>query len=370
VVFTLCFVVTVAHLYVANVDTVAANLGGRAALEVTSNAAQPVPAPDVAQLPGVTKVTGASATDVRVLTAGSDAFRDVTLVGIGADGALIDHGTPPIVATAAGVPKAAVYQRVASDPTLVVVGADADTSAQNSLDHRAPRVGDTLELSDPVTGRVRPVRVAGLVANARYEGVDHIYASESLAAQLHGAPPAQNLLFVETAPGTNNDTVSAVIDGTHLENGTYARSFHRLAEDRLGAQQQFLDILGGYAALGLISGAIALAVAMIDRVRERSRQLAMLRAIGCRPSVLRRALRIEAAIIGIGATLAGALTATLLAWRVATTGALGQALTFTAPDATLALIVVAVVLSAIGAATVAARRAGRLEPAGALRAEE
>jgi putative ABC transport system permease protein len=192
----------------------------------------------------------------------------------------------------------------------------------------------------------------------------------STTSSLHGAGVVKNLLYVETAPGTNNDTVAAIVDGTHLSNGAYARSFRRLASDRLGAQQKFLNILSGYTALGLLAGAAALAVAMIDRVRERRRQLAMLRAIGSRRSTLRRALRVESSLIGLEGTIAGAATAALLAWRLAKTGSLGDSLEFSLPGLALGAILATAFVSALLATTVAARRAGRLDSAAALRTEE
>ena len=368
VVFTLCFVLTVAHVYAGNADAVGRRLGGRAALEVTSNPAQPVAIHDVAQLAGVTSVSSASPLDVHLLGLGAGSVNDVTLIGV--TNALINLGAPPIIVSAPGLSAISLYQRVASDPTLVVVGADLNTTSQENLDRHALHPGDTFQLQDPTNGVMRRVHVAGVIADARYQGIDHIYGSESLVTALHTGPVPQSILYVETAPGTNNDTVAAIIDGNHLRNGAYARSFHRLASDELSAQEQFLNILAGYAALGLVAGALALGVAMTDRVRERRHQLATLRAIGLRPATLRRALRVEAALIGLEAALAGALTATLLTWRLAHTGALGQPFSFTVPSATLTLIVAVVLLSALAATTLAGRRAARLKPATALRVDQ
>jgi ABC-type antimicrobial peptide transport system permease subunit len=365
VVFTLCLVVTMAHLYAGSVDSVAAQLGGNAALEVTSNGAQPVPVKDVRELPGVTRVVGASSLDTHVLAGGSQSFADVTLVGVSP--ALVGHGTPPV---AVGPSSASTYARVMANPDLVLVGADLRTTPQNTLDHHTPRVGEKLSLQDPTTGVTRTVTVAGLVAAARYEGVDHVYAAAPLLDTLHAAPVVQNVLYVETSPGTNNDTVAAIVDGTHLPNGAYARSFHHLADDRLSAQQRFLNLVSGYTALGLLGGAAALAVAMIDAVRERRRQLATLRALGFRRSTLRRAARVEALVIGLEGTIAGALTAALLSWRLAATGAIGESTPFSLPGGLLIAIVVIALATALAATTVAARRAARLQPAGALRASE
>jgi putative ABC transport system permease protein len=368
VVFTLSLVVTVAHLYSGNVATVARDLGGGTDLEVTSNPAQPVDAHDVIALPGVDHVASASALDAHLTAAGSASTNDVALIGVSA--ALVGHGTPQVAVTAPDLRGRDLYQLVASDPSLVVVGADLRTTPQNTLDHHPPHVGDTLLIEDPTTGIIGKVRIAGLVADARYAGVDHVYGSDALIRGIHSGAVPQNVLFVETEPGTDNDVLAAIIDGTHVGNGAYARSFHRLANDRLSAQQQFLNILAGYSALGLLAGAAALAVAMIDRVRERTRQLAMLRALGCRRTTLRRALRVEASIIGLEGTIAGVGAAALLSWRLATTGSLGAALDFDLPYVVLVVIVVIALLSALAATTVAARRAARLQPATALRAEE
>ena len=214
VVFTLCLVVTIGHVYAGSVDTVAAQLGGNAALEVTSNAAQPVPAKDVRELPGVTRVVGAPSLDAHVLTTGSQSFADVTVVGVST--ALVGHGTPPIAVGARGG-----YARLLADPGLVLVGTDFHTTPQNTLDHRTPHAGDRLTLQDPTTGLTRTVTIAGLVTAARYEGIDHVYRAPRCSTTLHAAPVVQNVLYVETQPGTNNDTVAAIIDGTHLPNGAY-----------------------------------------------------------------------------------------------------------------------------------------------------
>ena len=158
--------------------------------------------------------------------------------------------------------------------------------------------------------------VAGLVSQARWAGADHVYAARAVADALAAAAAPTNLLYVETAAGTNNDTVAAIVDGTHLPNGAYPRSFTRLARDTLSAQRQFLDIGAGYATVGLIADLAAMAVLMIDRVRERRRQIAMLRALGFRGRTVSRAFRVEAVVIAGEGIVAGLVTGLVLAWRL------------------------------------------------------
>src|SRR5437773_421908 len=119
--------------------------------------------------------------------------------------------------------------------------------------------------------------------------------------QLLGTRATSNLLFVETNEGVNNDVLAAGVDGTHLANGAYARSFERLARESVSTRRQFLDVSAGYAAIGLVAALAGIAIVMIDRVRERRRQFSTLRAFGCRAATVSRSCRVETAVIALEA---------------------------------------------------------------------
>jgi putative ABC transport system permease protein len=365
-IFTLTLLVTIAQFYGHDVSSVARDLGGSAAIEVTSDATRPVPVGDVAGLAGVTHVTATSATDAQMLLGGG-LPTPMTLVGF--DGTFAEHGAPRVdgAASAAGD---ATMQQVATDPTKVIVGRDLDADEASGLPGAVLRVGERVRLRDPLTGITRAVTVAGLVNEARFAGSDHVFASQNLASQLNRGPAPMNLLYVQTAPGTNNDVVAAIVDGTHLPNGAYARSFERLANDNLSAQREFLGIGAGYATIGLLASLAGIGVVMVDRVRERRRQIAMLRAIGVRDSVMRRALRVESALLALRGTIIGLVAGSVLAWRLGAGDALGRHLPFSLPLVPIAVIVVAVVAASLIATSAPARRAGRLSPAAVLRGDE
>ena len=188
--------------------------------------------------------------------------------------------------------------------------------------------------------------------------------------QLLGTRATSNLLFVETNEGVNNDVLAAIVDGTHLANGAYARSFERLARESVSTRRKFLDVSAGYAAIGLVAALAGIAIVMIDRVRERSRQISTLRALGCRAATVSRACRVEAAVIAFEGTIIGTVCGLLLTWRLSANGGLGQRLPFDIPVISLLLIAAVVVATSLAAATAPARRAARLEPAAILRADD
>lgn len=375
VIFTFTFLVTIGQLYRDDTNDLARRLGGNSTIEITSNPADPIPPLDIAHVPGVDHVAATVATPAQLQTgaanrvaAASGNALDVTLVGF--DDAFIGHGSPPLATTASQRPDASVYRAVAEDPSTALVGADLNADRVSGFAAGRLRIGDRIILRNQATGIARTLTVAGLVTAARYGGSDHLYVARTVVDQLLGGGARPNLLFVETHPGVNDDVLAAVIDGTHLANGTYARSFRRLARDGLSTRQQFLDISSGYTAIGLVAGLAGIAILMSDRVRERRDQISILRAFGFPAATLSRALQVETATIAIGATIVGALSALLLTWRLSTNGGLAQPLRFRLPVLTI-LVLTAIVLTASLLATWrAARRAARLPPAAALRAHD
>jgi putative ABC transport system permease protein len=194
--------------------------------------------------------------------------------------------------------------------------------------------------------------------------------ARSLLDDLLGKPAVSNLLFVDTEPGTNASVLAAIIDGTHLQNGTYARSFVRLARESDSAQEQFLDISAGYAAVGLVAAIIAVGIVMIDRVRERRRQIASLRALGASAVTVRRSVRIETGLIALAGMLSGVVCGVLLTWRFDRIDAFAAARGIYVPVVPLVAAVAIVLIASTLAATSAARGLARLQPARVLRANE
>jgi putative ABC transport system permease protein len=367
VLFTLALLVTIAHMYENDVDDAAQRLGGGSTVEITSNPENPVPVTDVRNSDGVATVAATAAASLRLDTKANPIAVPEEVVGVGFDNSFIGNGAPPLAARGGVASDEAVYRLVAGDPTKVILGRDLDTDVVSGFPGGRPHVGDVVNVRDLATGSTRALTVAGIAKTTRYNGVAHIYLSRSAVDGLVGGTAAANLLFVRTTPGTNDDTLAAIIDGTHLPNGAYARSFVRLARETLDTQQQFLNVAAAYAAVGLIAALIGIGVLMTDRVRERRGEIAMLRALGFRSRTIGRAFRVETLVIALEGTLIGAISGLLLANRLGTSGGLGAPLAFTVPLVQLLGIIAAVLATSLFAASVAARRAARLRPAQALR---
>jgi ABC-type lipoprotein release transport system permease subunit len=325
---------------------------------------------DVRSASGVAAVAEAAAVDLRLTTSPDATAMPEDATAVGFDDTFVGHGSPPLAERAPGLTSDdAAFRLVARDATKVVVGADLDADAVSGFVATRPHLGDVVRVRDPESGATRTLTVAGIAHATRYDGRPHIYLARSAVDTFSSTDAGSNLLFVQTTPGTNDDTLAAIIDGTHLQNGTYARSFVRLARETLSTREQFLDVAAAYAAVGLVAVLLGIAVLMTDRVRARRRQTAMLRALGFPRRSLVRASRIEALAIMLEGCFVGVLSGLLVAGLLVSSDRLGTSLSVAVPFASLSAVVIAVLAASSLAAGLATSRASHRLPAAALRDE-
>ena len=134
---------------------------------------------------------------------------------------------------------------------------------------------------------------------------------------------------------------------------------------RTGGTSLFTGILGGFSAFALALGALGVFSVMSYMVAERKREFGIRMALGAsRRDVLRLVLGRATFIVAIGAVVSiiGTLAVTRSAFREMAELAVTDALLWISVAALLAFV-------ALGASVLPARRATRVEPAVALRAE-
>jgi putative ABC transport system permease protein len=229
------------------------------------------------------------------------------------------------------------------------------------------KVGGAATVRDAITGQSIELTIVGVVDQSRYDGADHIYLSRPLSDRLFGTRSVSNLLFASTAPGTDNDALAAAINGRYVASGADATSFHRLVNDSFAVQNEFLMLIRGYVALGLLVGIAGLGVVMVRSVRERRREVGVLRALGFSSVAVRRAFLAESSFIAAEGIGIGTILALITAWRLVNSGNFGTGTAFTIPWLPVALLVVVTFAASLLATAAPAIQASRIRPAVALR---
>ena len=167
------------------------------------------------------------------------------------------------------------------------------------------------------------------------------------------------------------DQLAATINADFILNGADAESFQARVQRFLDRQTGFYRLLGGYLALGLLIGVAGLGVTLVRAVRERRREIGMLRSMGFTRSGVRRMFVFEAMYITLSGVLVGVGLGAVTAHQVIIySNAFSRPLAFVLPTAALIGIVAVTVAWAGLAALIPAHRAAKLVPADALRIAE
>jgi putative ABC transport system permease protein len=226
-------------------------------------------------------------------------------------------------------------------------------------------VGQKVTLRDPRSGRSKDLTVAA-IADASFIA-PFAYVSRTTVDELFGQQAVSDLLFVDVRDGADGPAIADELDARYLANGADAATFTSLVEENLQVQLQFFRLMQGYIALGLLVGIAGLGVVMVRAVRERRRQVGVLRSLGFERGQVRRAFLAEAGFIAALGVFTGTSLSLVVAWRLVGTEAFGEGLPFNVPIGEVALVVVLTMAFSLLATAAPAQQASTIRPAVALR---
>ena len=126
-------------------------------------------------------------------------------------------------------------------------------------------------------------------------------------------------------------------------------------------------MMRAYLALGLVIGVAGIGVIMVRAVRERRRQVGVLRALGFEAKAVRSSFVVESAFVAVEGVLVGVILALITAYSMTLTDEFGGGLEFTIPVFSIAVLVLGTLLFTLIATAAPARAAAKIQPAVALR---
>ncbi|MEU2630826.1 FtsX-like permease family protein [Kitasatospora sp. NPDC007106] len=269
----------------------------------------------------------------------------------------------------------AVWDALATHPDYVVLDNFFGHTGGPSGRFYAP--GDTLTLTDPVTGRAEPKTIAGVLTSglAFYPGTGSSATVYPLvmgeqAVRTQFGPQAQTAAaLIRTTPGTSPEDLAGQLQGSHLSASLVATPIAADVHRLFAANTAFFRLMQGFLALGLLIGITGLGVVMVRAVRERRRTIGVLRALGCQARTVERSFLWESGLVALEGTLLGAALGVLTTWLMyqkssAFTGLDGG---FPVEWAQIAVLAALTLAASLLAAAGPARRAARIRPALAVR---
>lgn len=363
VIFTLTFLSVFSHLFAAQAPTFARDTAAGYDVLVDSNYSNPVPRQVVLDQPGVESIASIDTAYPMWETADTDEPQRWSISGV--DEAVLAHGIPKLNDR---LPKfaddKAVWNAVLTDPSLVILSnffLQQGGPPEGGLD-----VGDKVTLINPVTKQSTKLTVAGKVdSDFIFSGP---YVSKKFAESfLTDVTPSR--YYVKVKPGVDADTFADEITGKLITYGVDAQTFKARIGEALETQQGFMSLMQGYLGLGLVIGIAGLGVVMVRAVRERRRQIGMLRAMGFSSKLVRQAFLVEATFLAVQGIILGTVLALVTSYNMLTNSSTfgGDSINFEIPFTNIAVVSVIALVASLAAANFPARQAAKIRPAVALR---
>lgn len=290
---------------------------------------------------------------------------------VGADGTAVASGGAPSFAVGLDP----------DDPTVDVGRGERPSAPGEIAVERTTLASSGLDVGDRTTlvagGTPQPVTVVGEVdLDAPTGGATIVFLDVATATTAFAPDGLVDTLTVYAEPGATEDELVAAIaptlDGTAAEvvTGDSLRADARAdIEEALGFVETFLLI---FAGISLFVGAFLIANTFTMSVRERLRELALLRALGASPTQVFASVLVQAAVVGVVGSLAGVVAGLGLVRLLRTVlASQGMILSGAIPlrPATVTVALVTGTLMSVLAAIPPARQAALTPPVQAMRDE-
>jgi putative ABC transport system permease protein len=364
VVFTMVFLSSMSASFLGQIQNFTAKEAGGFDLIVDASQSNPPEPERLASLEGVDEVAALFKGQALYRPDGFSQPEPWPVTG--ANSELVRVGPPELEERPPGFDRdAEVWSRLLEDPHTAVID-NFFLQTGGGPPEGIVEPGDTMKVIDPVTGAAVERRVIGVLSSdSTYAGV---FMSQRSVAQIlaERAVPAR---FYVKAAGTESQARDLGIEmqGRFIRNGVEARTFRELVEEQFDLQLQFFNLMQGYLALGLLVGIAGLGVVMIRSVRERRREIGVLRSLGFPSSKVRIAFLLESGFVALEGTLVGSVLALVTASQLMDHGDFGEGIAFVIPWISVIVLTSSALLASLLATTWPAQQASRIAPAVALR---
>jgi putative ABC transport system permease protein len=380
-VFTLVLITVIGNLISAGTDAEVRNASGGFGVRADFNPSAPVGDPATAFTSGrfagtVAAVAPLTVSGAKVTNLIKGRTDPIDVIVVGADPTLSQAGLFPLSRRLGRLgDDPAVWRAVQSDPGYVILDnfLGQEGGGPGSITYQP---GDTLTVTDPATGKAEPKTIAGVLKSGQgFYGVGNtgfvspIIMSQAAARAQFGSGAKLASAMVKPAAGVTDQALAADLQGQYLPEGLVATQIRDQVERGFAANRGFFQLMQGFLALGLIVGIAGLGVVMVRAVRERRRNIGVLRALGFQSHTVQRAFLTESTFVALEGIVLGAalsiVTSYLLFKNDEELNASGVG--FPIPWASVVVLVAAAALASILATVWPARQASKIRPAVALR---
>jgi putative ABC transport system permease protein len=358
VMFILVYISVLSHMFSGQVDGFTRDVSGDYNALVKWNAGNPIDVDELAARPGVTSAAPLTQAIARITPKGEAEPHDWFMSSI--DSRFIDGGAPKLEALGDFDNDEAAYQALLADPNAVMV--DSFFLSDNGPPSAAVSIGDTITVTDPVSGRSKELTVIA-------ESADDMLFNGGLMnpdamREIFGARAVPNRAYLTA---DDPEALAASLEADYFDRGAEADSIRNLVDTQVQQQNQFFGLMRSFLAVGLIIGIAGIGVIMVRAVRERRRQIGILRSLGFAADSVSSSFAVEAGFLAIEGTLIGVLLGFVCTWSITKSDDFGEGFQWGVPWVAILVLVAITLIGSLLATLGPARSAAKIRPSVALR---
>jgi putative ABC transport system permease protein len=365
VIFTMTFIAVLSAVFGGQVDTATRDAAGGFDITATASQSNPPTVGQIRSVDGVENVAALRRSDA-ILFQPRGFVEPEPWFATGIDEKFASLGGPLLSEYNKDRfdSENAVWEELIADPDAMVVPSfflqQGGGPPENLVE-----LGDKVAVVDPVTGTQTSRTIIGITDND-FTFAGSYMSNDSLNEALGGRVPISRF-EIETTDVVNVDEVATRVQGALVENGVEADSFRSIVEENLSANLQFFRLMQAYLALGLIVGIAGLGVVMIRAVRDRRREIGVLRSLGFVPQRVRRAFLLESGFVALEGILVGSILALVTSSQLVENGDFGETAVWVIPWVQVTIVWASAFVASLLAAAWPAQKASKIAPAVALR---
>lgn len=358
VVFILVYISVLAHMFGGQVDSFAQEVSGEYNALVKWNGANPISADELADQSGVRAVAPLTQVAAEITPKGETDSTDWFMSAI--DDRFVSGGPPALEGLGAFDSDSDAYRALLANPNAVMV--DSFFLSDNGPPSAAVGVGDVITVTDPVSGRSKDLTVIA-------ESADDILFNGGLMnadamREIFGDRAVPNRAYVAA---TDPEALAASLEADFFDRGAEADSIRNLVDEQVKQQNQFFGLMRSFLAVGLIIGIAGIGVIMVRAVRERRRQIGVLRALGFEADSVSSSFAVEAGFLAIEGTLIGVLLGFVCSWSITKSDDFGEGFVWGVPWLAIGVLIAITLVGSLIATFGPARSAAKIRPSVALR---
>jgi putative ABC transport system permease protein len=262
------------------------------------------------------------------------------------------------------------WEALAEDPNLAILTFPYNGEG-NFLARPELGAGDTLRLSDPVSGREVEKKIVGRIKDPggfTLGVINGVIVGEGARGEFPGLQ-TQETFLLRLREGADTVAVGRELKKEFAASG--AQTF--LLDDILGRGQRFTDtfvkIVQAFLAFGLVVGVAGLAVISARAVHERRREIGALRALGLKKSMIGWQFIVESSFIALLGIVIGVAVGALGGYNLFSFAIEDPDAVFVFPWSQMIAIGLAVWAASLLSTILPAVRASQVPPVEALRYE-